>query len=336
MPAMSQERLSRHLQEGGRGGVFFLHGEEEHLKERAVRALLSAHLEDGARDFNLDEVRGSDVTPETLASLIQTPPMMGDWRVVVVHEAHALAASSTARKVLEDVAASPPPGLALVLKADISGSKAKLWKTLQKQTTAVEFARLSDADLPGWLMAWARREGLTLEPDAARGVAAAIGTDLAVMVREMEKLRDYVGDRTTIRREDVESVVGTVPRQDRWEWMDMVADRRFDEARRALPILLESGDSGVGLVIGLGNQLLRIAVCVAGGKGALEAALPRHQRWLARRVVGQAQRWSPHQIQRGLQHLARADRLLKSAPLSDTQIMEELLLRMQNDRKAAA
>lgn len=336
MPALSHERLIRHLREGARGGVFFLFGDEEHLKEVAARALIDAHLDPGTRDFNLDEVRGGDVTIETLGSLIQTPPMMAEWRVVVVRESQALAGSSTARKVLEEVAASTPPGLALILVADISGSKAKIWRTLKKHTTAVDFPRLSDADLPGWLMAWAEREGLTLEPDAARAIPAATGVDLAVMVREMEKLRDYVGDRDTIRREDVEAVVGTVPRQDRWEWMDRVGERDFDAARRGLPVLLEAGDSGVGLVIGLANQLLRIGLCVVGGKGALEGELPPHQRWLARRVVGQAGRWSRGQVERGLQHLARADRLLKSAPLSDLQIMDELLLRLQSDRREAA
>lgn len=336
MPALSHELLIRHLREGARGGVFFLYGEEEHLKELAARKLIAAHVDDATRDFNLDEVRGPDVTPETLASLIQTPPMMAEWRVVLVRDTQALAGSATTRKILEAAASDPSPGLALILMADISGSKAKIWKTLQKQTTAVEYPRLSDADLPGWLMAWAQRAGLTLEPDAARALASAIGADLGVMVRELEKLRDYVGDRDTIRRADVAAVVGGIPRQDRWEWIDMVGERRFDDARRALPILLESGDSGVGLVIGLGNQLLRIAVCVSGGKSALEAELPRHQRWLARRVVGQARRWTDEQVERGLEHLARADRLLKSAPLSETQVMEELLLRLQDDRRAAA
>lgn len=336
MPVLSQERLARHLEEGGRGGVFFLFGEEEHLKDRAAKAVVAAHLDPGTRDFNLDEVRGTDVTAETLGSLIQTPPMMAEWRVVVVRDAQGLSGSSTTRAMLEEAAASPPPGLVLVLLADIGTSKAKVWKALRKQATAVEFGRLSEADLPGWLMDRARADGLTLEPDAARSLAAAIGSDLATMVRELEKLRDYVGDRDTIRRADVEAVVGVIPRQDRWAWIDTVGERKFEEARRSLPILLDTGDTGVGLVIGLGNQLLRIGLCVAGGKQALEAELPPHQKWLARRVAGQARQWTLAQVEEGLRHLARADRLLKSAPLTDHQIMDELLLRLQHDRKAAA
>lgn len=336
MPAPSHQRLPRQLRDGTRGGVFFLYGDEEHLKDLAAREVIAAHLDPATRDFNLDEVHGSDVTPETLGSLIQTPPMMADFRVVVVRGAEALAVSSTSRGMLEDVVKAPPPGLALILLANLGSSKAKIWKTLQKQAISAEFGRLSDADLPGWLMEWARGHDIELEPDAARALGTAIGADLATLVHEMEKLRDYLGDRTTITRTDVEKVVGVLPRQDRWEWMDLVASQQFDRARAGLPILLETGESGVGLVIGLGSQFLRLGICVEGGRGALAGALPPHQKWLARKIEGQARRWTGAAIARAVEDLVRADRLLKSAPLTDLQIMEELLLRLQHAREAAA
>lgn len=336
MPVLSQERLTRRLHEGALGGVFLLLGDEDHLKDGAAREVVAAHLDPATRDFNLDEVHGSEVTPETLGSLIQTPPMMAEWRVVVVRDAEALAISSTFRTMLEAVADAPPPGLALLLLADVGTSRAKLWTTLKKQAMAVEFPRLSEADMPGWLMAWAERAGMHLDPDAARGLAAAIGPNLAAAVREMEKLHDYVGDRDRVTRQDVIDAVGTIPRQDRWEWIDSVAERRFEQARAGLPILLDAADTGVGLVIGLANQFLRVALCRAGGRSALEAHLPRHQRWLAQRVERQAGGWTDAGIDQALDNLRRADRLLKSAPLSDFQVMEELLLRMQHQRMEAA
>jgi DNA polymerase III delta subunit len=148
-------------------------------------------------------------------------------------------------------------------------------------------------------------------------------------VRELEKLRDYVGDKRRISVEEVESLVGAVAaRQNRWEWFDLVGDARFREARAALPALLEH-DSGVGLVLGLGTHFLRLGIGVAGGERALEAALPPHQRWLARRIVAQARKWSDLQIKHALNDLLRADRLFKSSSLGDGQVMEELLLRLE-------
>lgn len=336
MPVLSQERLTRQLREGVKGGVYFLVGEEDHLRDAAAREVIAAHLDPATRDFNIDEVRGGDVTPETLGSLIATPPMMAEWRVVVVRDAQALAVSSTARSMLESTADRPPPGLALVLVADIGTSKAKLWTTLKKKATAVEFPRLTEADLPGWLMSWAETAGLTLDVDAARALAAAVGPDLAAALREMEKLREYAAGRGAITRADVVAVVGVIARQDRWEWIDLVAERRFERARAGLPVLLDMGETGVGLVIALGTQFLRLGLCVAGGPGALQRELPPNQRWLARRVEAQARGWSADGVDRVLDHLQRADRLLKSAPLSDLQVMEELLLRMQHEQMAAA
>lgn len=330
MPEVSPEKLKRALEQGERGGVFFLHGDEDYLKEEVAAALVSAHLEPAERDFNLDELRGTEVAAETLASIVETPPMMAQWRVVVVRDAQGLAGSPTARGVVERVLERPVPGLALVLVAQVpDGSRAKFYTTLKKRAVSVMLAPLAEGDVPGWLMARARSDGLTLEPDAAQALAAAIGTSLGMLVSELAKLRDYVDDRKAIRREDVEQVVGAIPRVNRWQWLDGVAEGRFVEARRDLDAVLASGESGVGLVLALGAHFLRMALFLAGGAAALEAELPSRQRWLARKLAGQARRWSPGALAGALDDLLRADRLLKSAPLGDDQIMDELLLRLE-------
>ncbi len=331
MPLVRPDALLRALEKGKRGGVFFLFGDEEYLKEAAVSALVAAHLDPGTRDFNFDQLRASDADPETIGSVLATPPMMAEWRVVVLRDVQALAGSARARAAVEAAAAKPPAGLALILVAQIPDrSRARFYETLKKQAQSAEFAPLSPADVPGWLMQEAEARGTPMDTAAARALAAAIGTELGVLGRELDKLREYAGDAGRITVADVEAVVGVVPRQNRWEWFDLVGDARFADARHALPVLLESsGESGVGLVLGLGTHFLRLALAASGGQRALESALPPHQRWLAGRILKQARRWSVGALQAALEDLLRADRLLKSASLTDRQIMEELLLRMQ-------
>lgn len=330
MPLTSPDALLRSLQSGKLGGTFFLFGEEEHLKDELAAAIVDAHLDPAIRDFNYDQLRGTDVTPETLASVAATPPMMAEWRVVVVRDAQALAANARMRAVLEDLLAQKMPGLALILVATLpEKAKAQIYDKLKKEAVAVAFPLLNPSDVPGWLVARAKDDGYALDLDAARAMGSAIGAELGILVQELKKLYGYVQQQKRITLDDVRNAVGGIPRQNRWEWFDMLGDRKFSEARAALPVLLDSGETGVGLVIGMGTHLLRLAILAHGGERALENALPPHQRWLASRLSRQAKRWQPAELDAALDDLLRADRLLKSSNLGDHAVLEELLLRIQ-------
>jgi DNA polymerase-3 subunit delta len=320
-----------------RGGAFYLHGEDQFRKEAAVRGLVEAHLDPATRDFNLDVLRGGEVTPETLASVLATPPMMAEWRVVVLREVEGLAASKHAREVLAGVAGDPPPGLALIMSCTVpKGSKAKLYSDLARKAQSVEFKEISGDDVPGWLMERAREvHGVEIEIAAARALGAAIGPNLGVLAKELEKLTDFVGGRGRITVQDVDAAGTKLPSQDRWQWFDLVGERRFEEARRTLAVLLGQGESGVGLVIGLASHLMRLGVAVEGGQRGLEAVLPFHQKWLARRLASQAKKWTMPQVDHAVQGLLDVDRLLKASPHTDEHFIETWLLSQRAYSEAA-
>ncbi len=309
--------------------MFFLHGDEYHLREEALRLLVQAHLDPATRDFNFDPVQGGEVAADQLASLIATPPMMAAWRIVVVRDAQQLA--PVARDAVLAAAAAPPPGLALIVSATIpSGSQARFYSQLKKTAHSLDFPALSRDELPGWLMERARTvHGIALDSDAASALLAAGGGELGPLVTELDKLAEYVGTRDAISVADVEQAVAPIARVDRWKWFNSVGERRFGEALAELPTLLDSGENGVGLVIGLGAHLLRVALARTGGSRALERELKPYQRWMARRIAPQARGWSAAQLDAALAELLRTDRLLKSTSLSDRQVMEELLLRLR-------
>ncbi len=91
------DAVSRALAQGRRGGVFFLFGDEDLLKERLAAEIIEAHLDPSTRDFNLDQLRGGDLEAETLGSVLATPPMLAEWRVVVVRDAQQLAGAPRSR-----------------------------------------------------------------------------------------------------------------------------------------------------------------------------------------------------------------------------------------------
>ena len=328
MPRLSYAKLLDTL--GRRpGGVFFLSGDEAFLREEGVRRVVDAHLEPASRDFNLDQLRGPEASAEALASLLATPPMMANWRVVVVRDAQGL--STKARSLVEAAAADPPEGLVLVISASIpSGSQAAFYRNLERQAMAVQFPALDALDAPIWAAERAAAVyQVEMEPDAARALVAAVGTDLGTLAGEVDKLAEGARDRGRVTLDDVEALVGAIPRVNRWAWVDLIGDRRWQEAMEQLPVLLAAGESGVALIIAIGSHLLRLAVAAAGGESGLERALQRRQSGLIRRLVAQSRGWTVGELDSALEELLRADRLLKTGPPSELQAMQELLLRLR-------
>ncbi|MDT8341728.1 MAG: DNA polymerase III subunit delta [Longimicrobiales bacterium] len=321
------EPALRLLERGGPGGVFYLHGADEHRKARAVRALTEAHLDPATRDFNLDRLSGRELELETLASVLATPPMMAEWRVVVVTEVEALAGSARARDLLVSTAKSPPPGLALIL-ACTPPSSARFYGDLARAARSLEFRPLKLDDVPGWLVQQARETlDVELEPGAARALAQAVGTDLGVLEQELGKLAEYAEEGRAITREDVAAAGTHLPSVDRWEWVDLVGFRRFPEALAQLRTLIDQGESPVGLVHSLATHLLRIGVVRTSGPQALAAVLPpRLQRFIGARIPPQARAWTAGQVASALDGLRRADRRMKSSSMSGEALLQSWLL----------
>lgn len=330
--------IRRALEQGPLGGVFFLWGEDEHRKAEAVNEIVAAHLEEATRDFNFDVLRGSEVKVEDLARIAATPPLMADWRVVVVRGAEAFATTPRARDLVLGLAKAPPAGLALVLTAQIPPrSRAKFYTQLKRGARSLEFSALHPDDVPGWLVEEARsRFATTLEPEAARALAHGIGTDLGILSRELEKLEGLAGEGRRITVEHVRIAGAVLPEQDRWGWFDLVGGRSFDEALGGLRLLLGQGESGVGLTAGLATHLLRIGVALEQGQKALEQLLPPRQRWLASRIARQARGWSPAKIRKAILGLLRVDLLLKTSSLSSEHLLEEWVLAVMTPERAVS
>ena len=336
--ATAMKNPLRKVLQGSPGGVFFLHGEDEHRKGEAREALVDAHLDPATRDFNLDVLQATEVSVEDLARILATPPMMAEYRVVVVRGAEAFAGAARSRDLVLRLVESPPPDLALILSARIpERSKAKFYQTLIKRTQSIEFPMITPDDVPGWLMEEAMvRFGTTMESDAARALGQAVGADLGILSRELEKLTAVAGDADRITLEHVRAAGTVLPKQDRWKWFDLVGKRRFAEAVVGLRILMNQGESGVGLTVGLSTHMLRIGVIVESGPRALEEVLPPHQKWLSRQISAQAKGWNTDAIRAAVLGLLRVDRLLKASSLSDEHHLEEWLLTMMGREDIAA
>ena len=327
--------------------VYFLHGEDEFLKEDALRQLLAAAVDPATRDFNLEVRRGNELTGETLGSLLGTPPMMADRRVLVVRDPGAL--KKDARAALDRYLKAPASDSVVVLVAPAGG---KADKPLLDRTTAWEFAPLTGDRVPKWIAFHAESVlETTITPGAVALLEEAVGSDLSQLAMELEKLASYARAQRaeaepTIDEDAVAAVVGIRKEETLGAFLDAIAQRDAATACALLPGLLQQPKLGaVPLVIALSAQMLGIGYARAlRDRGTTANRLPPELFNLLKetgaypmRPWGEAvscwtraaagDRWPPAEIDRALDVLLAADRGLKETRLSsDAQLLSTVVL----------
>lgn len=339
MALRADAELDRLIREGELDGAFFLHGEDERLRDDAAKRLMEAAVEDGTRDFNLDRFSGDEVEPSDLSSALSTPPMMAERRVVALFGAEEL--TPTGRGVVEDTVADLPRGLTFIVTARIpDGSSASLYSTLKEHARSFGWSAPGEEEIPEWLMERAEEEyGYSMTRRAGRALAAAVGENLSLLDAELEKLAG-AADGGRVDREVVRELVPNVRPVDRWDWLDRVAGREYGSALDDLPTLLqEPSESAVGLLIGMIEQHLYVGLALEGGRREVSDALVEagkpYLKWKARIYDRQAKRWSRGQLRRAVSLMRRADRHAKSG-VGDRAVLQELLGELRTLKRQGA
>lgn len=343
MPALLEAAFRKSLKRGEFAPVYYFHGEDDFLKEQAVRDLVDAAVDPATRDFNLDVRTAAELDSETLGSFLGTPPMMAARRAVVVRDVAAL--RKDARAVLDGYLAAPAADLLLVLVAAAS-EKAKTDKGLETRAAALEFKPLTGDRVPRWIVHHVETVlDASITPGAVALLQRAVGYDLPGLAAELDKLVSYSGGEA-IDEDAVADVVGVRHGETLGDFLDRVAERDAAGALALLPhVLAQPKTSAVSIVMALTVQTLAIAwgLTRAGRADYFELlksgkAFPMRPWGEAARAWSAAERyWTDDALDAALDALLAADIALKETRVSsDTQILSTLVLALCGGRRSTA
>ena len=331
MPARSHDDLLRALKHGELAPSYYLHGDQDVLKDEAIQAILGAALDPSLRDFNYDQAAAGQLDPEALHALVNTLPMMAERRLVVVRDVEQWKRKPAVRKVLLAYLEKPSPDTVLVL---VQGAEAEADADLERLCHSIDCKPLPADGVVEWLERHATALGIRFEPGAAQHLASATGNDLGTLRSELEKL-SALGGSEAVSVERIGELVGVRHGETPGDWIAAVLRGDTPQASRLLaPVLDQSGMSGVKLVAMLGTVLTGLAVARShydrGSRGstlyqaifaAMRAARPYNLpgSWgdMARTWTALAPSWPLPRIEAALGAAYRADRALKDTRVTD-------------------
>jgi DNA polymerase-3 subunit delta len=246
-----QKELHQAIENRAFDPAYLFVGDDDFRKNEALTRLLESAVDPATRDFNLEMRRGSEIGAEALGSILGTPPMLAERRVVVVRDAAAL--KKDAKTVAEKYLDAPSPDVILVL---LQGAGEKADPRFEK-ATAVVFEPIAGPRLAKWIAQRAETAfHASIDPAAVDLLQASVGNDLSQLNVELEKLASYVNGKP-IDEAAVSAIVGLRREETLPALLDAIGDRNAAESLRILPGLLQQPKtSGVFIVMALGMQIL--------------------------------------------------------------------------------
>lgn len=330
MGSLRFPELEAELGRGRLRPVYYLTGDEDVLKDEAVRAIAERALGDADRVLNLDDRHATELDAEGLAALVYTPPLLAQRRVVVLRGVEALRRKPKLKALLGQCVESPPPDAVLIL---IESADQKPDEKIAAVATRIAVDPLSPNEVAVWLERRARALGLTLEPDAAAHLLEAAGGSPTVIEGELPKLAAAVGD-APVTAVLVAALVGVRQGETLADLVSAVMSR---DTARALalvePVLEQPGVNGVRAMMAVGTALVgtRLAreTAAGGAKGRrLEDAVFQAIRRARPAGLGSwkdaatawanwVTHWSDQELVAATARALDADRALKSSVVSD-------------------
>ncbi len=333
---------------------YVLVGDETFLYERCRNGVLAAFVPPGLRDFSLNDVDLGETSIFEILDRAQTPSLMVPFQVFFIRGLRNLYSRGSKKEEFTAVNAyfrSPNPEALLLFVADHLRIPTDLRKmdyqdkerferireTLGEDCGMVELARVDESDAVKWVAASAQDCNITVDPDAARELVDALGSDMMLIASELEKLLLYASGRSRVTLGDVETMVLAAKQRSLYELTDAISLRDRHRALNLLHGLLNASNGGEDAAIGHLYMLARTfrQMLIISEKNVRDSRALWQVLWqgfrmppfAAEELIKQARRYrSGTDLTRAIRLIASADLELRSSPASKLLVLERLVL----------
>lgn len=203
---MDFNQILRDLKAGQFRPVYFLHGEEPYFIDVISGYIEGEVLSDAEKAFNQSVFYGKEVDHLAVLDAARRYPMMAERQVVLIKEAQEMRSLPELLTYIEKP--MPTTLLAICYKHKKFNFNSKFGKALQKHAVVMESKLLYENQVPDWIHTYLKGKKLAITPKAAELVAEYLGSALAKVANELDKLAINLGPGAEVNEKHIEAHIG--------------------------------------------------------------------------------------------------------------------------------
>lgn len=285
------------------------------VKRNETIAHLKAYVDPAMSDFNLEERDGAhEEDPQNLLASLAALPLADTIRIVIVHNADRL--PKPVSEALIGYLKNPNPTTTILLVAEKLARSTRLYKAVAafgKQSVIV-CEPPSARELPDFVVKFAKSSHKTMSYEAAFELVDRVGNSTVMLQTQVGTLVQFVGERNTIEKSDVEAHVSRTAEVAPWGFLDAVSER---DLPKALKLYRSMSKPLYPLLQSLLCTRIRELICARSlaerGQSALVADVLKKQKWMVKNHVRWARTFTDGELEHDLRLLADLERAIKGS-----------------------
>lgn len=283
--------------------IFFFYGNDEFAIRKQTEGFGAIFSDPTTAGMNTARLDARSVSENELGNATGAMPFLAPQRLVILENVSKKYTGLEGHKKFVAFLETVPPSTRLVLvdAEEIKEREAANHWLVKWTAKAGERAKAQAfmlprlREMPGWIVAEAKRQGGQIEPAAAARLAEMTGAEPRQAAQEVTKLLTYVNFAHPVGIEDVEAVSIVTAGVDIFELVDAIGTQNGRQAQKLLHRLLEEKDAFeiFGMVVRQFRLLLtaREVIDEGGALPAVTEALGAHP-YVAEKVFKQARAFS--------------------------------------------
>lgn len=328
--AMQRSAFLSLLRQKKLSGSWLLEGEEDNLRDEALRAIRSSLLTQGMEELDSAALDAPDT--DALIAACETLPFMSGMRLVIVHSQPGFSGKMEADERLCEYLPHVPATCLLLFPFHGAADRRKiLTKAFDKLSHIVRFDRMDDAELQAWIIDRFAAAGVTCDPNAAREMVFIGGSDSTVLLNETDKVISLAQDGFA-SVELIREAVTPTTEYNVFRMVDASVEGRKAEALRMLHDARINGADDLYLL----SLFLRQYRMLQHVKIMQHEKIPPSsyakqlsvQDFVAERLIRQASRMSNRQVKQSLNLCVETEYRVKNGELQARDIMETVMLKL--------
>lgn len=333
--------------------VYIFHGDDEFAIACELDGLISRMGDPAVANLNITRLDGRQALFAEIHTSAITMPFLAERRLIILTHPLACYQSQKSRIRFQDLLTALPSTTALVLVVEdqckrsrnTQGQWGTVWKVLNENHWLLDFARKADkrvliktfarpqkGAVVAWIQSQADSQGGEIDNNAAQMLGGFLGNDTRLLNQEIIKLLQYVDYKRAVTVKDVEMLTAPIGQENVYKMVDAIGSGGTQEALRMLHSLLEEQDSArmFGMIIRQFRLLLQAREIIDEGGGIFGIqkelnVLP----FVAKKLEGQAGRFTIGELESIYQRLLEVDEALKSGQITFELAMDMFIVELE-------